>query len=171
MNHKFELRPSEAPVLFQSYYVHIRITKNSYFDRLYYSGLYRTRFFAIECLSWSTLLVSTLLSSTVHHVSCTTTVHVDRGTNTYICFVNCATSSNIIITCSSSCDSKVRFINTSLNTPRQLCTSCITTTQQLEVPKHVLLVCMVSPFSREHGATTGCMVVNPACGNLNRKKR
>ena len=63
----------------------------------------------------------------------------------------------------------VRFTNTSLNTARQLCTSCTTTTQHVEVPIHVLLVCMVSPFSREHGATAGGMVVNPACGELNRE--
>ena len=76
-------------------------------------------------------------------------------------FLNCATRSNIVITCS--CDSKVRFIKTPLNTARQsLYTSCTTTTQQIEVPIHVLVVCMVSPFSREHGATTGGMVVNPA---------
>ena len=34
----------------------------------------------------------------------------------------------------------------------------------------MLLVCIVSPFSREHGATAGSTVVNPACGNLNRER-
>ena len=38
------------------------------------------------------------------------------------------------------------------------------------IPVHVLVVCVVSPFGREHGATMGGMVVNPACGNLNKER-